>query len=90
MSNAVITGQALDELRAAIKPLDTETVRARYRARDFPRADAVVDLDRRYRFDLFYAVWGARRPLPYEWANDYTDRHIETALRAVVAPLGES
>lgn len=70
-------------LRALIAPLDTEAVRARYIARDFPRAELVNDLDTRYRWDLFHAARG------YEAVRDgdYTTAHLDTALRAIVKPL---
>lgn len=82
---AKIMGDALETMRAAIAPLDTPAVRARYIARDFPRADAVRDLTRRYRFDLFYAA-GGWRILPDD--DSITDAHIETALRTIVPSLG--
>lgn len=70
----------LEAMRAAIAPLDTPERRARYVARDFPRADMVRDIDARYRWDLFYAA----RVFP----EGLTDaRHIDTALRRIVAPL---
>ena len=60
------------------------SARERYRAGDFPRADRVRDLDKRYRYDLFYAA-GGYRLLPED--DDLTDAHIYTALRRVVPSL---
>lgn len=74
----------LDRMREAIATLDTPSTRERYRAGDFPRADAVRDLDKRYRYDLFYAAGGCRL-LPED--DGLTDAHIYTALRRVVPSL---
>lgn len=76
----------LDTLRAAIAPLDTPELRDRYARGDFPRADAVRDLDRRYRWDLFWTAGGAQLARSF-YAEDYSDTHIDTALRAIVPPL---
>lgn len=79
---ARINGDDLETMRAAIAPLDTEELRARYRAGDFIRADKVHDLNKRYRWDLLWQAGGSRI-IP----NDVTDAHIDTALRKIVAPL---
>lgn len=72
----------LDALREAIAPLDTAERRARYAARDIPRGDLVQDIDKRYRFDLFYAA-RAYTLLP----DDVADAHIDTALRRIVPAI---
>lgn len=77
-----ITPDALARMADAIAPHDTPERRARYLAGDFPRADAVRDLWKRYRWDLAYAT-RAYAGLP----DDVTDAHIDTALRRIVAPL---
>jgi hypothetical protein len=73
-------------MRDAIAPLDTAETRARYASGDFPRAELVKDLDRRYRWDLFHAArlagWACDTVYPYA-----TDTHLDTALRSIVAPL---
>lgn len=74
----------LPALTAAIAPLDTPERRARYAARDIPRGHLVQDIDKRYRFDLFYAA-RAYSLLP----DDVTDAHIDTALRKIVPSLKE-
>ena len=71
-------------LRGAIAPLDTAIRRSVYLSGEFPRADKVKDLDKRYRWDLFYE---ARRVAGFDAFADYTTDHIDTALRRVVAPL---
>lgn len=74
-------------LRAAIEEIDTPERRAVYAARDFPRAELVRDLDRRYRWDLFYdaqlSFWLAGYTIPAE----LDDSHIDTALRRIVPTL---
>jgi hypothetical protein len=81
-----VSPDQLSILRGAIAPLDSSELRARYRAGDFPRADAVKDLDKRYRWDLLHAAgsWRLTSPL-YE--NGCNDAHIDTALRAIVPAL---
>lgn len=80
-----ISATHLDTLRAAIEPLDTVTTRQTYAAGGFPRADMVRDLDERYRWDLYYAAGGWR--ILGDAMSDYTDDHVDTALRRIVAPL---
>lgn len=79
---ARINGTDLEALRAVVAPLDTETAREAYRRGDFPRSESVDDLDRRYRFDVFYATKGYR-VLP----DDVTTAHIDTALRSIIPTL---
>ena len=73
----------VEELRAAIAPVDTEERRATYRAGDFPRAGAVQDLDKRYRWDLLWIV-GANY---HHTTEGLSMAHIDTALRSIVPPL---
>ena len=72
-------------LKAAIEPLDTPERRERYRTGQFERADKVVDLNVRYRWDLLWEVGGVRKVTGV--ASFYKDAHIDTALRRIVAPL---
>lgn len=81
---ARIPPAVVETMRSAIAPLDTDEMRAIYRAGDFPRADAVKDLDMRYRWDLYYAAEGWRLTADLDGLSD---AHIDTALRAVVRPL---
>jgi len=74
----------LDRMRDAIAPLDTPQMRERYRAGDFPRANATRDLDMRYRWDLFWKA-GGYRLLPSK--NGLDSSHIDTGLRRVVPSL---
>lgn len=71
----------LEYMRAAIAPHDTPEARAAYRAAGLS--------DKRYRWDLSYRAEGLT---PWICANVYSyadDAHIDTALRAIVAPLTE-
>ncbi len=79
----------LKTLSDAIAPLDDAETRERYRHGDFPRADAVQDLDKRYRWDLFWSAFNTpnmdvRRVLA---SGEYDDSHIYTALRKIVPTL---
>ena len=78
-----VSADILETMRERIAPLDTPERRAIYLSGQFPRADAVKDLDVRYRWDLFYIVKG------YEIVGrgELTSDHIDTALRRVVSPL---
>ena len=74
-------------LKSAIEPLDTPERRAQYLAGDFVRSELVKDLDKRYRWDLFWAAWetGVFEVLVLDWS----DNHVDTALRHVVPVLAE-
>ena len=80
MKVSTVHVQALAE---AIEPLDTPERRARYLAGDFPRANLVKDLDKRYRWDLFYEAKG--QSIVYE--SHYFSAHLDTALRHIVKGL---
>ena len=77
----------LQILRDHITPLDTEERRERYRSGDFPRANLVKDLDKRYRWDLFHGshVYDVLGP----YSHGYDDTHIDSALKTIVPPLGQ-
>jgi hypothetical protein len=81
-----ITATDFATLADAITPQDTETVRATYRAGDFPRADRVKDLNKRYRWDLLHAAGGWRLTTALYKAGA-SDAHIDTALRRIVPAL---
>ena len=75
-----------DALDDAVSPLDTCSMRDRYVKGDFPRADAVQDLDKRYRWDLLWMAADADRAV-YDILEGYNTDHIDTVLRALVSPL---
>ena len=83
MARTKIHGKALDEMREALRPLDTPERRERYRKGEFPRADKVKDLDKRYRWDLW---WDCELAGHFKY-EDMTDAHIDTALRSIVPKL---
>lgn len=75
----------VERMRVALAPLDTDERREAYRRGEFPRADRVKDLDKRYRWDLWYMV-------PARWdlvPEDVDNAHIDTALRRIVPVIGE-
>lgn len=78
-----ISASALEALREAIAPLDTEAARDRYRRGDYPRAELVRDVNKRYRWDLFYAARGSIIVAD----EDLSDAHVYTALRSMVADV---
>lgn len=83
---AKIPNETVEQLRELMAPADTPERRARYLAGDFPRADRVQDLDKRYRWDLFWEKVNIGHLLP---GPTLKDAHIDTALRKVVPPLKE-
>ena len=79
------TPEQVEQVRAAIAPLDTQEMRDAYRNGQFPRADKVKDLDKRYRWDLVNAT--GYRTVCDLYDAGMNDTHIDTILRTVVAPL---
>lgn len=79
----------LDMIREAIITVgyDREDIRARYRARDIPRGDRVQDIDKRFRWDLFYAATAGTSMVSDLYDAGYNDTHLDTALRSIVKPL---
>ena len=72
-------------LRGRIAPLDCEANRSAYRTGNFPNAHKVIDLDKRYRWDLF---WAANAGTWISTLNyDVNDTHIDTALARIVPSL---
>ena len=67
-------------LKAAIEPLDTHVRRAAYERCEFPRAEKVRDLYKRYRWDLVHAS-----KFPINTLYSYLDdTHIDSALKKIV------
>lgn len=87
-----IKPEDLQKLKSAIAPLDTSHRRELYRSGRFPRAEAVRDLNMRYRWDLLNASGlkiGDGVGIPgdlnlYQYLND---AHIDSALRSIVPAL---
>ena len=76
----------LERWREAIAPLDTPELRARYLARDIPRAHTVKDINVRYKFDLLWATVNSGG-ITYRDLDGYNDTHISTALGRIVPKL---
>ncbi len=79
-----IPAEIVAKMGERIEPLDTEELRAKYRAREIVRAEAVKDIDVRYRWDLYYAA-RAYEAFPVDY--DYMGSHVDTALRKLVPAL---
>jgi hypothetical protein len=69
-----------------ITVLDTPERRDDYRNGRFDRADRVKDLDKRYRWDLFWQAWRTNHNVSLH-LQGYNDAHIDTALRSMVPTL---
>lgn len=84
--------QLRDAMRAAIAPHDTPLARGEYRRGNYPRAELTRDIDKRYRWDLYWyatqyafdSVGAIRDAVRAEQLNN---AHIDTVLRSIVAPL---
>lgn len=81
-----VTDKDFETLKAAIEPVDLEEYRVKYRARDIPRAESVKDINKRYRWDLYYYAARITGGLP-DSTSGYNMEHIDTALRKIVKPL---
>lgn len=83
-----IKAEHLATIQFAISLKDTEQVRQQYRTGNFPRADKVKDLNKRYRWDLFYMTKLVNNREFMGKINEYlNDDHLDTALRSIVKPL---
>jgi len=71
---------------AATGYADDESIRERYRRREIPRGEKVQDIDKRFRWDLYWAAARQSNGLP-DSTYGYNDAHIDTALRSIVKPL---
>ena len=84
-----VTRQTMREL---VAPYDIEARRQAYREGRFPRADKVTDLDRRYRWDLFYKSGLAMlfdTGIGGQYESGINGDHIYTALKRVIPSLSE-
>lgn len=82
-----LPAEIVDQMREAIEPLDTPMIREQYRRGDFPRSESVKDLDKRYRWDLFWAIPFKVREAVFGSDDGVKDSHVDTALRQIVRPL---
>lgn len=81
-----MSSEHLEAMRGLISPLDTEANREKYRSGNFSRSELTKDVDRRYRWDLFWASKANR--VVHTEDCDYNDSHINTALKSIVPSLG--
>lgn len=56
----------------------------RYKNGDFPNADKVNDLNKRFAFDVLYAIPDVHDKLMKPMYEYMDDRHVYTALKAIV------
>jgi hypothetical protein len=81
-------------IKKAIEPHDTTENRAIYREGRFHKAATTKDVNKRYRWDLFWHAQRLANPFgpSVKWVCDtlypyLDDDHIDTALRSIVKPL---
>ena len=81
-----IKPEHLATMAATIQPLDTPERRKLYLEGKFPNASKVMDLNKRYRWDLLHAAqlttWLCHGV--YRYAHD---DHVDSALRSIVEDL---
>lgn len=92
LNSLKIKREDMEQLRAAVAPLDTLHRRAKYWAGDFPNADRCKNLDMRYRWDLLndsglkigdgIGVSGNIQLYSY-----LDDTHIDSALKHLIPKL---
>lgn len=76
------------QLKGLVEPLNTDEIRTKYLSKDFPRASQVKDLNKRFRWDLLWAVPNTPRNTLISALYLYlNDTHIDTALRYIVKEL---
>lgn len=69
---------------AAVTPLDTPATRERYATGNYPRADRTHNVDKRYRWDLYWSAYDTTGPF---YTVGLNDSHIDTVLRSIVPPI---
>lgn len=78
-----VTDKDFAILKEAIEAVDLPEYRERYRNREIARADSVQDINKRYRWDLYYFAARSTNGLP-DSQNGYNMDHIDTALKRIV------
>lgn len=86
MGRMKVSVREYEALKERLGPLDTEEARQAYRDGRFPRAELVHDLNKRYRWDLFYFAEGYKC-LDEGYSGNYNGDHIYTALRHIIPNL---
>jgi hypothetical protein len=78
------TKQIIEQMKELIEPHDTLERSEAYVNGNIPRYELVKDINRRYRFDLYYAT-RAWRAIPDGFKH--TDEHLHTALKTFIPDL---
>lgn len=78
------------EFKTAIKQIDSEALRDRYRSGNFPNNHPDQDIDMRYRWDLARAALGDKRIHEITQKENLKDDHIDSVLKQLVPPLSET
>jgi hypothetical protein len=81
-----VTEKDFETLKSAIEPENTEARRQAYRDRKIPRAESVRDINKRYRWDLYYHAASLVGGLP-DSTSGYNMDHLDTALRKIVPDI---
>lgn len=81
-----------EKLAAQVIPMDTKPRRDHYRGGGYRNAANVQDLNKRYRWDLWWDVpWNVREDILDTMTQQYglppNDAWIDSALRLIVPPL---
>ena len=82
-----ISKEVVEKYREYISEFDTEAVRESYRTGKYPRSEHTKDVNRRYRWDLFWCVNDTYKVYNDLIEDDFNDSHIDTMLRNIVSPL---
>lgn len=86
--NELLSAIDLKILERAILSYDTDQRRDLYRNGLIVRAEFVKDMDKRYRWDLFWTAWGQYSTVRDILSEvDFIDSHMDTFLRRIVSPL---
>jgi hypothetical protein len=81
-----VSPEHFEAMKAAIEPLDLPEYRDRYKRRDIARNDYVQDINKRYRWDLYWFAARKGYSMP-DSTNGYNMAHIDTALRKIVPDI---
>ena len=88
-----VTKEDINTLALHISRFDTQEMRDDYKSGSFKRSERTKDLDKRYRWDLFYCARQNFRHKPLCLPNfesavkEYNSDHLDTALKKLVKPL---
>jgi hypothetical protein len=79
-----VSDKEVRSLGMAISPFDTQEIRKSYKEGKFARSATTLDLNKRFRWDLYWAAYDRGFRFTTEGLSD---SNIDTALRKVIAPL---